>query len=455
MKSRVVTTLLFVYMTVLATAPSTVAQSEQPVALTRADVVQRALDQNRTYRQALQDVIKAQGDVSQARSGALPEITLNGTYDRNFKVSSFYIVPQGDNNPFGSDPIELQTGFKNSFSASINFRMALYDAAVFPALSIAKMYKDYSEAGAAEVADMVQYQAEVLFYSAILAGEQLDVLKQAYETDSLNLVNVEAMYSQGMVSKFEVLRARTEKANLVPQILSAESNVKLSEKRLKSFLNMDLSTPVLLMPPNDDTTMSRVAQLDRLLDTALVARPDVRQADKLENITNKAITVARADYWPKLEAVSGYQKSAQSDAFTLSENSSTAWNAGLRLSIPLFRGGQTRGAVKKAKADHTQAVLAYEALEDNVRLEVEEAHDRLVQAKKSLDVQAETIAQAEEGLRIANLRYESGEGTLLEVLSAQTALTDARTARARALYDFRTALAGLSKATTIDYTGAN
>lgn len=427
--------------------------AQETVVLTEADVVRRALDENRTYRQALEEVIKAEGDVSQARSGALPDITLNGSYDRNFKVGSFFIVPQGDDNPFGNEPIELQTGFKNTFSASINFRMALYDGAVFPALSIAKMYKIYSEAGADEVADMVRYQAEVLFYTSILAREQLKVLEQAYETDSVNLDNVEAMFSQGMVSQFEVLRARTEKANLLPQILRAESNVKLSEKRLKSFLDMDLSTPVTLVPPEDEIAPGDIPSLERLVNTALVSRPEVVQAEQLEDITDKAITVARADYFPKLEAVSNYQKQAQSDEFTLDENATTAWNAGVRLTVPLFQGGEVRGAVKKAKADHRQAELAHEAIRDDVRLEVEDAYDRLIQARKSLEVQAETIAQAEEGLRIANLRYESGEGTLLEVLSAQTALTDARTARATALYDFRTALAGLAKATTIDFTG--
>ena len=74
-------------------------------------------------------------------------------------------------------------------------------------------------------------------------------------------------------------------------------------------------------------------------------------------------------------------------------------------------------------------------------LEVEEAYDLIVQARKALEVVGETIAQAEEGLNIANLRYESGIGTQLEVLSAQTALTDARRAEAEALFFFREARA--------------
>ena len=105
-----------------------------------------------------------------------------------------------------------------------------------------------------------------------------------------------------------------------------------------------------------------------------------------------------------------------------------------------------------SKADYRQQRLAERDTRDKIVLEVEEAYDRLLQAKKALDAQGETIAQAEKGLSIANVRYESGVGTLLEVLSAQAALTQARNSQAQALYFFRDARAQLTKATSIDIT---
>ena len=88
-------------------------------------------------------------------------------------------------------------------------------------------------------------------------------------------------------------------------------------------------------------------------------------------------------------------------------------------------------------------------LKDDIKLEVEGAYDRLMQAKKSLDIQGANIAEAEEGLRIANVRYKSGVGTQLEVLSAQVALTDARNAQAEAIFQFRQARAELKKTTSL------
>jgi outer membrane protein len=99
--------------------------------------------------------------------------------------------------------------------------------------------------------------------------------------------------------------------------------------------------------------------------------------------------------------------------------------------------------------DYNEARLRAAQVRDDITLEVESAYDGLILAKKALDIQAETIAQAEEGLKIANVRYQSGIGTQLEVLSAQTALTQSRTAQAEALFSFRVARSALKKATTL------
>ena len=63
-----------------------------------------------------------------------------------------------------------------------------------------------------------------------------------------------------------------------------------------------------------------------------------------------------------------------------------------------------------------------------------------------LDSQARVIEQAEEAVRLANARAEAGAGTQLDVLSAQTALTEARTTYSVALRDLSVARARLDRA---------
>jgi len=300
------------------------------------------------------------------------------------------------------------------------------------------------------VAAEIEYNADLLFYSAILEKSRLDVLQAALVTNSHNLDMVEKLFSQGMVSEYEVLRARVEKSNLQPEILQAESSARLAEKRLKSFLWIVLDEPVVLIEAEADTVLPLLPAPEAMIDSALIHRPEMKMAGYSAEMNKKAIRIARGDYFPSLDAVSTYSWQSQSDRLTLTDNQVESWSVGLTLSIPIFHGGRRSGEVRDRQAAYQQSRLALAQFRDDVTLEVEAAYDQIVQAKKALDIQGETISQAEEGLRIANLRYETGIGTQLEVLSAQTALTTARQMTATARFNFRQAKSRLKKATTID-----
>lgn len=429
-----------------AQEPPTAQETEEaPLTLTVEEVRRLALAYNRDYLQARQAVEAADAEVVIARAGALPDIDGTAYYNRNFSVPSSFVT-------FGGETQEFKFGFKNSFGAGVSLRQSIYQGGkVFTALSIAKLYKEYSRAGAAEIATEVIYNAEVLFYQVGLRQSQVTTLQEALEAAELNLQVVEQQFDQGMVSEFEVLRARVERNNILPQLIAAESEVELARKRLKSFLGLELDRPIALNEAEieADTSLAELAPTPLYVDTALTLRPAMQQAELLTEITQKAVKIARADYWPKFEAVAGWDWTAQSDALTLGENRSSSLTAGLLVSIPIFDGFARSGRVTQAKVEHNQTVLAENQLRDDIRLQVEQAYDALVQAKKALDIQGTNIEQAQEGLNIANVRYESGVGTLLEVLSARAALTQARTVRAEALFNFRVAEAQLKRATMI------
>lgn len=420
-----------------------VTVSEAATVLNLETVRSKALSFNRTYLSSLQDVEKAQSDITTARSAALPDLSFNASYNRNIKLPSFFAN-------IGGNTMEFKTGFKNSFGAGLTLKQSIWKGGkVFTALKISKLYKKYAESGSNTIRAEVVNNAEVLYFAAILAQSNLDVIEKAYEANTKNLEVVDKLYSQGVVSKFEVLRAKVEKANTQPQLINAESELKLSKKRLKSFLGLDLNEEILLEDLNDNTAAD-LPPYDDLLNSALKNRPEMKQAGYYRDIAKKAISVARAEYFPSLEAISNYSWSSESDKFTLRDNNVRAWSAGVQLTLPIFNGGSTHGQVKNYQTEYNKANLAYRETEDQIKLQVEEAYDRYIQAKKTLEIQKETIDEAEEGLRIANLRYESGAGIQLEVISAQAALTAARNAKAQALFSLRKAKSDLKKITTLE-----
>ncbi|RKX32114.1 MAG: hypothetical protein DRP46_01870 [Candidatus Zixiibacteriota bacterium] len=401
-----------------------------------------ALEYNRQFQTAQKEIDRARGEIISARSGALPQVNLGGRYTRNIKSPAIFFEDE-----------KITIGNDNDFELSLSFTQPLYAGGkVGSALKVAKIFEKYSEEKVEEVRSGIIFGAESYFYDAILAEENLKVLQSSYEQLSYNLEVVEKYFDQGMVSEYELLRARVEKMNLEPQLIAAESRVNLSRKRLKSFLGLALEEDIKLVSDYEDTVMADIPSLDSLVAFALKNRPEVKQASLQKKGYDKAVRIAKGDWlWPNLDFNTTYDITGASDDFKLgSREISKSWTASLLFNIPLFDGGRTIGEVRKAKTDYYQAVLAEQQTKDDIRLEVEQAYDNLLMTKRALDVQKETINQAEEGMRIANLRYQSGVGTQLEVLSAQTALTDARTNLAAAIYSFRLAKSALKKATSYD-----
>jgi len=84
--------------------------------------------------------------------------------------------------------------------------------------------------------------------------------------------------------------------------------------------------------------------------------------------------------------------------------------------------------------------------ERRIELEVTQAYQNLVEAVERTKVHEETVAQAEEHLRIVQNRYHSGITTILDLLTAEHLLTQAKMARIHSLYDHAVARAKLELA---------
>ncbi len=426
---------------------SSVAQAEQPMNL--ADVRAQALSHNRSYLSAIEDENIAQAEITRTRADALPELRFDGSYSRSFLIPKVFF---GVTDSLGNtETLELSTGYDNNFRATISARQPLWHGGkVYTAYDVDKLYRKYSKAKTDQVKANVLYKADVLFHNISLSRANLETLNSEQAAANSNYDVVEKRRTQGVASDFELLQAAVKRDNLLPGIILAESDLALAIDRMKSWVGLNLTYAVTFIETKSDTSLSLLPAMADLTAQAIDLRPEIIQANYLVEISKKAIRISRGEYFPKLEAVAAYDWSAQSNAFTADENISKSWTAGLQISFPFFEGLRTKGNVSERVAQHDQAKLNLAQAQDDIRLEVQQTYDLLIQAKKMLDIQGNSIAQSEEGLKIANLRYESGIGTQLEVLAAQAALSQARTSKVQALFLFRQAKAGLQKATTID-----
>lgn len=189
------------------------------------------------------------------------------------------------------------------------------------------------------------------------------------------------------------------------------------------------------------------------LPTALVEamqrRPELGVLRKEEALRKEAITAARAEAKPSLGIYAGYgaHNSRFSDDFTHDVAGPTA---GVALNWSIWDGNLTRGRVMEAAARHKGAGADLDEKGRRVALQVRTAYSSFLEAREVLESQKKVQEQAEEALRLATSRYEAGTSTQLDLLNAQTALTEARTTQVLALHRYAVARARLEHAIGLD-----
>src|SRR6185436_866292 len=185
--------------------------------------------------------------------------------------------------------------------------------------------------------------------------------------------------------------------------------------------------------------------LSAALSQAISNRSELASLRLAEQIRKEDVDSARAGYRPRLELFAGY--GVQSRQFESDLTSQLhGWSAGARMNWPLFDGQLTKGRVQQARAHHERAQIDYDDVRRRIELEVRAYYSTFVEAQEVLESQQKVIDQGTEALRLANARYEAGTDTQLNVLSAQTALTEARSVYVQALHAYSVALSRLQRA---------
>ena len=430
----------------LVPAASFADTNPTPSALSLQQCLDLALRQNPAILKAQQELRRTHGLIVEARSEILPHLTASGEYAQidPAAVDRFTMTGTGS----------LSGNFNNQerpWTARIEATQLLYSGGrVTAGIRAAKLGDDYAVLGFQRTVADTTFDVRKAFYGILLAQQQVIVREQSIKLLEQQLEDTRHRFDAGAVPRFNVLRAEVELANARPPLIRAQNDLRLAREALVNLLAIDLPeqrhgfTPVTFT--GQLTYELRSWKLPDALTDALAKRPELRQAEKQVAISGEATKIAQAGYQPELSAFAGYRiyDSTFSDDL---DNTVHGWAAGARATWPLFDGLLTQGRVTQARAKREQSALDLADTRRSIELEVRQAYSDYLQALELLEAQKKTVEQGEESLRLAEARFRAGTGTQLDVLSAQTALTEARSNEIQALYDYNVALAKLDRAT--------
>lgn len=408
--------------------------------LTLADALNIALEQNAEVRKARQDLAAATGMAIQTRAVVIPKLQATAQYTAREAggVEQF---------PAAGLPIQIPN---EAWSAGVRLVQTVYEGGrLRSAWRSARLMEEQAQAAYdTAVADTV-LAVRTTYADVLLAAEMVRVHQASVQLLEEELRQTRQRYEAGTVPRFNVLRAEVELANARPRLSRARNSLRIAKQNLAQLLGFDvppefsedlpLELADRLQPP------AGLPELNAALRQALEHRRELAVLRHAEALQAEAVRQARAAFKPAVELFAGYDAHSPNFRDDL-DRAIDGWVAGAQLRWNLFDGGVSRGKLMEARARQTRTRVEIEDARRRIELEVRTAYSRLVEAREVLQSTLKVQEQAEEALRLAQARAWAGTGTQLDVLSAQTALTEARSIHAQALRDFVVAQARFERA---------
>ena len=286
-------------------------------------------------------------------------------------------------------------------------------------------------------------------YFALRAfDEQLAMTRRNVSLREDALVLQRKRYNGGVISEYDLRQLEAETASVRAQLPPLERARDQEEAALAVLLGR---SPKQIF----EAEVGRTSIFDQSLHAAVVPagmpselllrRPDLVEAERRLAAANARIEAARADMFPSivLTGVAGRESASLSNLFS---GPASLWLFAANLTQPIFAGGRLAARTDAARARERQALAQYQKSIQNAFSEVRTALAGQTRSRESFEAESAREQALAQSLRLAQLRYQNGISSQLDVIDAERGLLAARIARIEALRSQRAAIADLYRA---------
>ncbi|MGL6109090.1 MAG: efflux transporter outer membrane subunit [Rubrivivax sp.] len=363
-------------------------------------LIELALQNNRDLRIAVLNIERVRAQYQIQRSEQLPTVLLGAT-------------GLGEPNSNGS-------GTTSYYTAGLN--ITGYELDLFGrvrSLGDAALQQYFASEEARKAAQISLVAAVANTYLTLLADElQLEVTRKTLDTRLESYRLLKLKLDNGASSDYEVAQA----VSLVEGARAALALFTRQRAQDRNALELLLgqALPADLPPGLPLESQGLLGEVPAGLPSELLEqRPDVRQAERQLQAANANIGAARAAFFPRI-TLTGSIGLASEDLGGLFSN--RAWQFAPRITLPIFDAGANQANLELSQASRDIAVAQYERSIQTAFREVADALAGRATLGEQLRAQQAQAEAEEQRFRLAELRFQNGASSYLDVLEAQRAL---------------------------------
>ncbi|MGH9366606.1 MAG: TolC family protein, partial [Thermoanaerobaculia bacterium] len=358
--------------------------------------------------------------------------------------------------------VELDGSITRQKTAAVGGRFTFLQTTYGPAASLNWLLFDFGGRTAAVAeAQAALYAADWVHNSAIqdvvlqvaqayygyLNAKALVAARQSnLEEARRNLEAAQERHRAGVATIADVLQARTFVSQVELNLQEAQGQVQVIRGALATAVGVPATIPVDVGELPEELPLDRTQQsIEELIARASAERPELAARRFEAEAARPRIQSARAEGLPKLFASGTVNRTYyyNSTGAPFSDN----YGGSILMTIPVFTGLDTLYNTRKAEEEAAQARAAADRTEDQVTLEVWTSYYGVQTAAQRVKTSRDLLSSAAQSAEVAQGRYKEGVGSILDLLTAQAALSNARAQEVEARSLWFLAMARLAHST--------
>ncbi len=291
----------------------------------------------------------------------------------------------------------------------------------------------------------VVYNARLSYYAAVLAEKSLDIVRQSYDNALANKELLEKSSFGGRTSKRDRLKMDADIASRRPTVNNAEAQCQSALQTLKTLTGIEPSQDIILA--DSFALQYKEFEYGALESLLYEQEPSLKVLNKNLEAAEYAVKSRESSFFPTLSAFASWRYAGKSnDDYYVGDQASDHYGAaGLKVTVPLWNGGEESARLRQALADRRNAFLARRQGEENLRLELRNAVSDYLQYRKTLEANSEAVKLAEESFAMTQDMFSAGQVTLSDLNDAELLLTSEKLNRELTLYNINATLAQIEK----------
>jgi outer membrane protein len=440
----------------LSDEPPDLPGQKDPYSL--AEMIDIALRNNQQTKITWAQARSAAAQYGQSQSRFFPAATGSFSYSRNRQPSfisaeSFTSTNPTDFtsiNPSGTSVLNSVTAvdtYYSFWSPQLSISYLIYDFGTLRATSEAARQALYNADWTHNDAILSLLQTVMTDYYNYLYQKQLLIADVAdVETAKLTLEAAQTGFDTGVRDISDVLQSKTQLLQNQTTWAGQQQSV---ETAYTTMLNdMGLPANMRLKTQNLPTTLPEndiIPPVETLIGVAIQNRPDLLAAEANLRSKRQSLRAAKSQFLPQFN----YSFNLGKDYYNGGLHDRYNFVSTFSVSMPLFQGFFYRNAIKIAEANSRAAEEQMKQTELSMIQEITSYHYNVRIAYETLQFATAFLAAADEQYVVALAQYKQGTNTILNVVSAQSSLANARAQQASAIQQWFTSLANLAYATGI------